>query len=124
MQPMQIGGGELAQSIWFSLKALGVKSSTIMSVFIQHVGTVIQEEALASSLFEELYNFITSKEPPQLLSESFKDEVRSIFDKAVKDIKQFITTNIPHLINSGSIFSLSFNGSSLLVATNSKRGVN
>lgn len=124
MQPFQIGGGELVQSIWFNLKDLGVKSSGVMSVFIQHVGIIIQDEKLLDSLFEEFYKFIISKDPKLESINNLKSDVKEIFKKSVQDIKQFITTNIPHLFTSENVFSLSFNGSSLLVTTDSKRGVN
>ncbi len=122
MQTLQIGGGELAQTVWFSLKALGVKSSGIMSIFISHIGLVIQEEKLLDGLFEELYKLIVSKTDQQHVTSEFKENVKNIFIKAKHDIGQFITTNIPELISSGTMFSLSFNGSSLLVSTNQKRG--
>lgn len=124
MHPFQIGGGELVQSLWFSLKDLGVKSSGVMSVFVQHVGIIIQDEKLFDGLFEEFYKFIISKDSNLESISNLKSDVKEIFEKAVRDIKQFITTNIPHLFTSENMFSLSFNGSSLLVATGSKRGVN
>lgn len=112
--PFVIGGGEIAQSVWFELKGLGVSSPIVLMNVITAVGNhIYMTEKEVEQNFDAVYRsnlFGTKKE-------EHKSAFYKVFVSAFYALKQFIHTNVPKLVESKQQFILGYSGGSLTVQT-------
>jgi hypothetical protein len=119
MVSSQVGGGEIVQAIWFELKSLGVKSQAVMQPYVSSIGAAIQSNGSVGLMKESMYSNISNAGgfSKDLDAQFVRNEFDRIYEASVFNITRFINTNIPALLVTGAPFTLSFNGSSLLIKT-------
>jgi hypothetical protein len=112
---LQIGGGEIVQNFWFEFKTIGVKYTGMASI-INCIGRIIQSKTKKDKDSELEYILKHLKNFKMFESETVNDQnFYGIFERFLNCIEAFLKTNVPTVVNGGVFFSLSFNGSTLLI---------
>lgn len=112
--PIVIGGGELAQSVWFELKEHGVKSPTVLQSTISLIGKhVAASDAQLNCVFDDAFSkgVFAGARPDS------KDGVRAVFMRAFGSIRQFLSTNVPHVMSAQTGVNLGYHAGSLTIQT-------